>query len=293
MLDFIQKQNKQFVDELEKEVVHQYADIDGIKIHYVEYGEGPLIVLIHGWTNDWSGFTPFMEKLSGFQVLAIDLPGYGESEELKTDYSIGKMADIVAELLNAIHKKAIAVCCLSMGSVIGVEFANKYPDLLAKLILVGPPIIKYNWLPSKLYRNMVAYFNSSNVSRTVGKTIVGNNLYGHLTARYLNMYRYNKELIDKYGLRGRKKVKKRALFQMGKAMYNYHMEHEMRKLKTDTLIIVGRYDKLIDLVEAVKIDSELYNTQLVWIEDAGHVAWLEKPFDVAKQIKEFVSRNQA
>lgn len=287
MLDFIKEPDKPFIDDLEKEVVHQYADINGTRIHYVEYGKGPLLVLIHGWTNDWSGFTPFMKELSEFQILAIDLPGYGESEELKTDYSISKMADILTELLKQINKKAEIICCLSMGSVIGVEFANKYPDLLNKLILVGPPIIKYNWLPSKLYRNMVAYFNSSNVSRTFGKTIIGNNLYGHLTARYLNMYRYNKELIDKYGLRGRKKVKKKALFQMGKAMYNYHMEHEIRKLTTPTLIIVGRFDRLIDLSEAEKIKNEMKNTELIWIEDAGHVAWLEKPREVAEGIKNY------
>lgn len=289
MFDFIQNQNKPFIDELEKDVAHKYIDIKGVKVHYVEYGKGPLLVLIHGWTNDWSGFIPFMRELPGFEILAVDLPGYGDSNELKSDYSIESMAEIISEVLINLGKRAQVVCCLSMGSVIGVEFANKYPELLDKLVLVGPPIIKYNWLPSKLYRNMVAYFNSTDVSRTVGKSIIGNNLYGHLTARYLNMYQYNKDLINKYGLRGRKKVKKRALFQMGKAMYNYHMEEEMRKLKVSTLIIAGKFDKLIDLEEAKKISEERDGINLAWIDNAGHVAWLEKPKEVAENIEKFTA----
>lgn len=286
MLGLIQKP-KVYVDELEKEVSHHYLAIDGVNIHYILYGQGSLLVLVHGWTNDWSGFIPLMKKLSGFQILAVDLPGYGASSELKGEYTIEKIADILSELLSRLNKKAEVVCCVSMGTVIGVEFANKYPKLLEKLVLIGPPIIKYDWFPSKIYREMVGFFNSGWVSRSIGKKIVSNNLYGHLTARYLNMYHYDKDFINKYGLRGRKKVKKDALFQMGKAMYNFHMKREMRKLNTPTLIVLGRFDKLIDLSEAVLIESEMKNVQVVWVENAGHVAWFEKPSKVAERVMEF------
>jgi len=283
----IRKPKTYYVDALEKEVTHQYVDINGANLHYIEYGKGPLLVLIHGWNNDWSGFVPFMKELSGFRILAVDLPGYGESEELKGSYSVEKMADVIGELLIRINKKADVMCCLSMGTVIGVGFANKYPELVKKLVLIGPPLIKYDWLPSKLYRHMIRFINLNSVSRSVGKRIMSGYWYGHLTAKYMNMYKYNKELIDKFGLRGRQKIKKDALFQMGMAMYNFHMEKEMRKLSVETLIILGRFDKLIDLSEAVRIKSEKENVRLMWVEDAGHVVSLEKPGEVAATIKHF------
>ncbi len=286
MFGFSKKRNY-YIDELEKEVIHHKVDIDERELHYIEYGSGPLLVLIHGWNNDWSGFVPFMKELSGFHILALDLPGYGDSEELKGEYSVERVADAVALLLKKLDRKADIVCCLSMGTVIGVSFANKYPELLKKLVLIGPPIIKYDWLPSKMYRNMILFFNSNGINKSIGKKMMSNYWYGHLTAKYMNMYRYNKDLINKYGLRGRQKIKKNALFEMGKAMYNFHMEREMRKLTVRTLIILGRFDKLIDLSEAVRIKTEKENIRLMWVEDAGHVVSLEKPKEVSSSLKKF------
>lgn len=288
MLGFIQKR-KAYADALEKEVSHHYLDVNGISIHYISYGKGPLLVLIHGWTNDWSGFIPLMKELSGFQILAVDLPGYGESTELKEEYTIEKIADVLAGLLKQLGTKADILCCVSMGTVIGVEFANKYPELLKKLILIGPPIIRYDWLPSKIYRDMVRLFDINAISRTLAKKVISNNLYGHVTAKYLNMYKYDRELIDAYGLRGRKKVKKNALFQMGKAMYNFHMKNEMLKLKTPTLVVFGKFDKLIDLSAGEVLQEVMKNVKVVWVTNAGHVVWFERPREAAHAIQEFAA----
>ncbi len=290
MFGFI-KNKKYYIDELEKKVEHHFEDVAGIKIHYVTFGSGPLIVLIHGWNNDWSGFIPFIKELHGFQILAIDLPGYGASGSLKGEYSVEVMAEKTAGLLLKINKVAHAVAALSMGTVVGVEFANKHPELLKKLILIGPPLIKYDWAWSKAYRTYIRVLNSNSVFRFLGKQMMAGYWYGHFTAKYMNMYKYEKNLIDKFGMRGRKKINPRALFQIGVSMYNYNMKFEMRRLTLPTLVILGQFDKLVDLSEAQKIKTENSNIKLSWVASSGHVVSLEKPKSTAKAVDEFMKKS--
>ena len=56
------------------EVEHRYADNDGVRIHYVTVGEGPLVVMIHGFPDFWYSWRDQMDALRGdFQVVAIDI----------------------------------------------------------------------------------------------------------------------------------------------------------------------------------------------------------------------------
>ncbi len=292
MLLSIKKSRELYIDELEKQATSNFVEIDGCKIHYVEFGSGPILVLIHGWNNDWTGFVPFIKELNGFRVIAVDLPGYGKSDELQGVYTVGAMAKSLAGLFEALKVKPDIVCCLSMGSVVGVEFATTYPKLLKSLVLIGPPIIKYDWILSKLYRQYITLLNSNSVLRFIGKKIMSEGWYGHLTAKYVNMYKYDKKLIDRYGMRGRQRIKARTIFEMGKSMYHYHMSRKMRDLVIPTLIIVGRFDKLIDLDEAVKISTEKDNISLSWVEESGHVVSLEKPKSSAESIRKFSKKEK-
>ncbi|MGW5385141.1 alpha/beta fold hydrolase [Nocardia sp. NPDC003963] len=59
---------------------HEFADIDGVHMHYVTGGSGTPVVLIHGWPQTWYGWWPIMPELAEHHtVYAVDLPGLGDS----------------------------------------------------------------------------------------------------------------------------------------------------------------------------------------------------------------------
>ncbi|HZS05417.1 MAG TPA: alpha/beta fold hydrolase, partial [Blastocatellia bacterium] len=71
-------------NDLDKRVEHGYADSNGVKIHYVSLGKGPLIVMIHGFPDFWYTWRDQMEALSkDYQVVAIDQRGYNLSDKPK------------------------------------------------------------------------------------------------------------------------------------------------------------------------------------------------------------------
>jgi pimeloyl-ACP methyl ester carboxylesterase len=272
----------------------------GLKIHYKEFGrrpgmvfdpegECPTLLLIHGWNNDWSGFMPLIEHLEDkFHVVAVDLPGYGKSEALKEDYSVEKLSDILSEFINKKKGGNIDVlCALSMGTVIAADLSNRHSKMIKSVVLIGPPIIKYDWLPSKIFREWMKVMNKSSILMSTGHKALASNWYGHFTAKRINMYKYDRELINKHGMKGRKKINSRALFQMGKAMYHFHLEKTLKEIKIPMLIILGRHDKVVDLKTAIKVGHDRENVIIEWVEEAGHVVSLEKPIQTSNLVKEF------
>ncbi|MFB3111215.1 MAG: alpha/beta fold hydrolase, partial [Gemmatimonadales bacterium] len=79
-------------------VEHHYADSDGVRIHYVTVGQGPLVVMIHGFPDYWYSWRHQMEALSkDHRVAAMDMRGYNRSDKPKGVESYG-MAHLIDDL---------------------------------------------------------------------------------------------------------------------------------------------------------------------------------------------------
>src|SRR5712691_1441856 len=85
----------------------RYASLDGARIHYQSYGKGPeALVLIHGWSCNldyWRDQIPDFQKRN--RVIAIDLPGHGQSEKPQLVYSMDLFARAVDAVLRDAHVK--------------------------------------------------------------------------------------------------------------------------------------------------------------------------------------------
>src|SRR5215472_5814419 len=68
---------------MRKTLEHKFAETNGIRMHYVEAGRGPLVVLCHGFPESWYSWRHQMDALaeSGFRVVAPDQRGYGRTEK--------------------------------------------------------------------------------------------------------------------------------------------------------------------------------------------------------------------
>jgi len=123
-------------------VKHGYADNNGVKIHYVTLGEGPLVVMIHGFPDFWYTWRHQMDALSArFQVVAVDLRGYNKSDKPKgvKNYAMHILvSDIVAVIHHLGQDKAI-ITGHDWGGTIAWFLAMTNPDLVEKLIICNLP----------------------------------------------------------------------------------------------------------------------------------------------------------
>jgi len=121
---------------------HGFAQSGDIKIHYVTAGEGPLVVMIHGFPDYWYTWRQQMPELAkNYQVVAIDQRGYNKSDQPEgvENYAMPKLVgDIVAVIEHFGREKAIIVGH-DWGGAVAWTFAMTQPDMIDRLIILNLP----------------------------------------------------------------------------------------------------------------------------------------------------------
>ncbi|MCL5003666.1 MAG: alpha/beta fold hydrolase [Patescibacteria group bacterium] len=265
--------------------------IKGLKINYVRVGAGRPLVLIHGWANNWEGWVPVIKYLKkDFTLYLLDLPGFGDSGDLPV-YSIESAANYVGRFLTAVSESPVILCGLSMGSLVAAETAKRFPNSISKLILAGPVMRGQGIdLAGSAVRYSLWLFKKFSLGESTLKKIIETRLAAYAMSKYINMYKFNRFLVDAYGLIGKKKMRKEAFTQMGISAAGYDLAGILKSTDTETLLLYGREDKISSPNFArEKILPENSLVRLKIIEKAGHVVPLEQPKEAAKAIKEFAN----
>ena len=129
-------------DDIESKVKHGYADSNGVKIHYASLGQGPLVVMIHGFPDYWYTWRHQMEALSSkYQVVAIDQRGYNLSDKPKgvENYDMKLLVgDVIAVIKSLGQEKAIIVGH-DWGGMVSWQLALNAPQFVDKLIILNLP----------------------------------------------------------------------------------------------------------------------------------------------------------
>ena len=118
-----------------------FAQVDGARVHYQEFGEAsnPTLLLIHGYTASlyvWKTVAPMLAD-EGFHVVALDLLGFGYSEKPSWfDYSITSQARMLARFMNRIGIGRATLVGSSYGGAVAATLALDYPERVEKLILI-------------------------------------------------------------------------------------------------------------------------------------------------------------
>ena len=121
---------------------HEFANINGIKMHYVTIGEGPLIVFLHGFPEFWRSWKNQISFFSKkFKVVALDMRGYGETERpiQVGEYRIEKLARDVTELIDSLGQKKATVVGHDWGGAVAWATAMRNPTFVEKLIVMNAP----------------------------------------------------------------------------------------------------------------------------------------------------------
>jgi pimeloyl-ACP methyl ester carboxylesterase len=132
-----------WVDPAMPEVTHRMVETNGIRLHVVEQGEGPLVILCHGFPECWYSWRHQLPALAkaGFRAVAPDLRGYGLSdrpEEVEKYTILHDIGDIVG-LLDALGAEQAVIAGHDIGAPIAWEAALLRPDRFRAVIALSTP----------------------------------------------------------------------------------------------------------------------------------------------------------
>ena len=132
------------VSTTEVQLKHGDADVGGgIRLHYVEAGEGPLVVLLHGFPEFWYGWRHQIPALAqaGFRVVAPDMRGYNLSDKPPgwRSYDTGLLADDIAGLIRSFGEQDAYVVGHDWGAAVAYAVAMGHPEVVRRLAILNVP----------------------------------------------------------------------------------------------------------------------------------------------------------
>jgi len=145
----------------EPAVEHRYAGLGEVRLHYVESGSGPLVVLLHGFPEFWYSWRFQIPALveAGFRVVAPDMRGYNLSDkpEKVRDYRVEVLARDVERLILALGERSAAVVGHDWGGAVAWTAAMHYPQAVEKLAILNCPhpdrFLRGLWTPRQLRKS--------------------------------------------------------------------------------------------------------------------------------------------
>jgi pimeloyl-ACP methyl ester carboxylesterase len=273
----------------------KFMEIDGMQVHYKDEGNTmdtvPLI-LIHGTSSSlftWDACTDEWKKTH--RVVRFDLPAFAlTGPNADNNYTFEYYVTFVNEVLEKLNIHKCYLAGNSLGGGIAWEFAYKYPDKVEKLILVDATGYLF-----KLGNGGLGF----KLIKTLGTVPIAKNFLYYITPYnvvkksvegvYFDKSKIHDKTIEQYMdfmLRAgnRKALVARLLIPLTDGT------EKIKTIKPPTLIIWGKEDALIPVECAYKFHKDIVNSQLVVLQNSGHIPMEENPEQVIPVVEKFISR---
>lgn len=260
-------------------------------IHYNEVGEGHPLVLVHGGgpgASGWSNYNPNIPYLSQhFRVLAVDLPGWGQSQPVT--YEDRDNSGALAEFLETLGISRAAVVGNSMGGASVIRLAYERPDLVSHLITMGSPsgipgMFEAAGLTEGVKVLERAYFEPSMATiraLTEIMTFDTSNLTDELIEERLNNTLAQKAHVENW------------IGGHGKGPMVRINQELIPTITAPTLLMHGRDDRVTSFTHAIRLSGMIRNSRALIVNRCGHWLQLEHAREFNTMVHLFLEDNSA
>jgi pimeloyl-ACP methyl ester carboxylesterase len=289
-------------------ISHNYADVNGIRLHYAEAGSGDhLVILLHGFPEFWYSWQKQLQALGGkFHVVAPDMRGYNLSDKPARveDYKIDKLVGDVIGLIDHFGAKQAAIVGHDWGAGVAWAVAQKRPDRVSRLAVLQVPIAAA-WRANMSFKQLLRswymfFFQIPGVPEWLIRQQNFRSLERTFTDKVTRKDSFTSEDIERY---------KEAARQPGAltGAINYYRANVFGRLfarkpktvanqgdsrvKVPTLFIFAEQDLAIlpATVRGLERYVDAYYHE-IRIPDSGHWVQNEAPAEVNAALLEFLSR---
>lgn len=155
-------------------IKHRVIEANGARFHVASAGEGPPLLLLHGWPEFWLTWHPIMERLADrYRLVAPDLRGFGKSDKPGGDFGPKRHADDMAAIIQILDLAPVGVVAHDVGASVAQELARQRPELVRALFFfnfVYPGIGDRFNTPDHLRFVWHTYFNQSELAPKLLRT---------------------------------------------------------------------------------------------------------------------------
>ena len=239
------------------------------------------VVLLHGYLESllvWEDFVPYLYK--EVRVVTLDLPGHGISVVTGEEHSMEFLADTVAEGLKALGIERCTLVGHSMGGYVALAFCERHSEMLDRLVLLSSTPNADTPEKAENRRREIALVRAGKkdaLARVAPEA-------GFAEENRARMKDYIEDLTEQVFI-----TEDEGIVALLNGMIARRDRNEMlRASKVPVLFILGRKDGYIPVEAAEKMVAEHPEARVVWLENSGHMGFLEEPEATARAILDFV-----
>ncbi len=279
------------VEDLKKKYANehsQFLEVDGMKVHYRDEGEGVPIVLVHGTAaslHTWDDWTQDLKKK--YRVIRLDLPAFGlTGPHPKRDYHIKTYSAFLNKFVEQLNVPSFYLAGNSLGGEIAWFFASEHPEKVRKLVLLDPAGYIEN-------RELPFVFQ-------LAQTPLLNKLIGYITPKafiqknieevYFEDEKIKPELVTRYHEMSLRTGNRDAFIDRANTIKDPENIKRLPNIQTPTLIIWGKEDEWIPVAHGQRFVSDLPHAQLAVMEGVGHVPMEESPKESLEIAWDFLTK---
>jgi pimeloyl-ACP methyl ester carboxylesterase len=259
------------------------ATVYGAKIHYLEAGSGPAVILLHGLGADTSSWAPTVAPLAAkFHVIVPDQIGFGRSDKPLLNYRVATLVDFLDAFMKQVGVERASLVGNSLGGFTAAAYALAHPEKVERLVLVDAAGFS---VPKDFDPRTLSALNAS--TREQAKTI-------------LSLVFYDKQyqsdaaadlMLTRRVMAGDGYTVQRFIESIARG--EDVLDGRLGGLKQPTLLVWGREDKLTPMWMAERFKKEISGSELVVFEKCGHVPQLEKAAEFNAAVMKFLGGEMA
>jgi pimeloyl-ACP methyl ester carboxylesterase len=268
------------------------VDVVGARVNYVELGEGPPLVFVHGLSGAWQNWLENLPHFSrSFRAIALDLPGFGASPMPPWEISIPAYGRFLRDFCERIGAGPCPVVGNSMGGFIASELAVADPERVEKLVLVSAAGISFARARQEPARMM------ARMGRAAVPAMLKFQLGTGLRRPRARQLAFQGVFHDPNSLRREllwenivPALNSPGYFDAITNLFGYDIRHRLEEIEEPTLIVWGRNDRVTPVPAAFSYKRRIgENAELVIFDECGHVPQLERPVRFNRLLERFLA----
>jgi pimeloyl-ACP methyl ester carboxylesterase len=257
----------------------------GSPIFYRSIGDGPAVVLLHGFGEEGSIWKNQYENLDGVRLLVPDLPGSGKSPSVN-DMTMEGLADAVHALVRGVLPgEQIILVGHSMGGYIALAYAEKYAETLAGLGLFHSSAFADSDEKKDTRRKGIAFINENGAQAFLKTTIP--NLYAPATREKYPSW-INGHISSTHNFSGAALV----------SYYESMMKRPdrtavLKNARVPVLLVLGKFDSAVPLEDGLKQTHMADLSYIHILGEAGHMGMIEAKEEANRILQDFINQTLA
>ncbi len=279
-----------FFDAIQRIPVHT-ASVNGHRIAYLDEGQGPPLILLHGYGGSMWQWEYQQPLTAQFRVITPDLIGSGLSDKPAIDYRPEELIDSIRGLMDELGLPTATLIGNSMGGGVAIGMALTYPERVHRLVLIdGLPDHVRERLVSPLMQRAINTHAPAWLAR-FGALLFGNRTMEAVLKEIVYDHRLVTPLVLDRSNRNRQRadmITPLLSLRNSLPLWEQHFAPRLKDIRQPTLILWGEHDRLFPPQVGRDLHTTIPHSEFIVIPDAGHIPQWEQPQAVNRHIKEFL-----